>query len=214
LSYADALRLVRRRGELMAEAGDRRPGTMAAILGLDGAAVEAACEAVRNAGKGEVVAANYNSPGQVVGSGEIAAVEAAMAACRERGAKRGVRLPVAGAFHSPLMAYATEGLAEALARADVRDASFPVVSNVDAAPVRVATDIRDRLGRQLLGAVLWEQSMRALVDLGVTGFVELGTGRVLRGLLKSIAPTARSANVDDLASLAEALAAFGAGVNA
>lgn len=214
LAYADALRLVRRRGELMAEAGDQRPGTMAAILGLAGAAVDAACAAVRASGKGEVVAANFNSPGQVVISGEIDAVEAAMAACKEAGAKRAVRLPVAGAFHSPLMAHAAAGLGEALARTPVADAAYPVVSNVDALPVTDAAAIRDRLARQLLGAVRWEQSMGALLAANVTGFVELGTGRVLRGLLKSIAPAAKSANVDDPASLADALAACGAGVNA
>jgi len=214
LAYADALRLVRRRGELMAEAGDHRPGTMAAVLGLDGAAVEAACAAVRAEGAGEVVAANYNSPGQVVLSGEIDAVEAAMAACKARGAKRALRLPVAGAFHSPLMGHAALGLAEALARTPVADAAFPVNANIDAQPVQEAAAIKDHLARQLLGAVRWEQSMRRLVEHGVTGFVELGTGRVLRGLLKTIAPEAKSANVDDPASLAEALATFGAGVNA
>lgn len=214
LAFPDALRLVRRRGELMGEAGDQRPGTMAAILGLDGAAVDAACAAVRAQGKGEVVAANFNSPGQVVISGEIDAVEAAMAACKEAGAKRAIRLPVAGAFHSPLMAHAAAGLGEALARTHVADAAFPVISNVDAQPVTEAAAIKDRLARQLLGAVRWEQSMRALVERGVTGFVELGTGRVLRGLLKSIAPEAKSANVDDPASLAEALGAFATEVNA
>ncbi len=214
LGYADALRLVRRRGELMAAAGDARPGAMAAILGLDGGSVEAACAATRAAGHGEVVAANYNGPGQVVISGEVDAVEAAMVACKEKGAKRALRLPVAGAFHSPLMGAAAAGLVAALADTSIQDAAFPVISNVDASPVTAAADIRDRLGRQLLSAVRWEQSMRALVEQGVTGFVELGSGRVLRGLLKSIAPAAKSANVDDPASLAEALAAFGAGVNA
>jgi [acyl-carrier-protein] S-malonyltransferase len=214
LAFADALRLVRRRGELMAAAGDARPGAMAAILGLDSAGVEAACADVRAAGKGEVVAANYNSPGQVVISGEIDAVEAAMAACKERGAKRALRLPVAGAFHSPLMGDAAAGLATALAATAVADATLPVISNVDALPVTAAADIRDRLARQLLSAVRWEQSMRGLVERGVTGFVELGTGRVLRGLLKSIAPEAKSANVDDPASLTETLAQLGNAVNA
>ena len=209
LTYADALRLVRRRGELMAEAGDAQAGTMAAILGLDGAQVEAACAEIVREGKGTVVAANFNSPGQVVISGAPDAVEAAMARCKERGAKRAIRLPVAGAFHSPLMGPATDGLVAALATVAVADAAIPVVANVDARPVRAASEIKDRLGRQLLGAVRWEESMRTLVKEGATGFVELGSGRVLRGLLKSIAPEARSANVDDPASLEETLAAFG-----
>jgi [acyl-carrier-protein] S-malonyltransferase len=112
------------------------------------------------------------------------------------------------------MAHAAAGLDQALAATAVRDASYPVVANVDARPVQAAADIRDRLSRQLLGAVRWEQSMTVLVELGVTGFVELGSGRVLRGLLKSTAPEAKSANVDDPASLAEALATFGAQVTA
>ena len=135
LGFADALALVRRRGELMAEAGRVQSGTMAAILGLEGALVEEACAAVRAQGKGIVVAANFNSPGQVVISGEIAAVEAAMTACKERGAKRAIRLPVSGAFHSPLMGPATEGLRAALADVEVRDAAIPVIANVDAEAV-------------------------------------------------------------------------------
>jgi [acyl-carrier-protein] S-malonyltransferase len=210
LDYGDALNLVRRRGELMAEAGRVRPGAMAAILGLPGDRVSAVCADVTAAGKGTVVAANFNSPGQVVISGEVDAVEAAMAALRSAGAKRALRLPVSGAFHSPLMGPAAEGLVAALSAVTVRDARFPVIANVDAQPVTRAADIRDRLGRQLLGAVRWEESMRTLVAQGVTAFVELGSGRVLRGLLKQIAPEAKSTNVDDPASLDETLAALSA----
>jgi [acyl-carrier-protein] S-malonyltransferase len=209
LAYADALRLVRRRGELMARAGDDTPGTMAAILGLDAAQVEAACAEATAEGKGAVVAANYNSPGQVVISGAPDAVESAMARCKEKGAKRALRLPVAGAFHSPLMGPATQGLVAALEAVSIADAQVPVIANVDARPTTASADIRAKLGRQLLGAVRWEESMRTLVAEGATGFVELGTGRVLRGLLKSIAPEVKSANVDDPASLEETLAAFG-----
>ena len=205
LSYADALRLVRRRGELMAKAGDDTPGTMAAILGLESAKVEEACVESR----GIVVAANFNSPGQVVISGSPEGVEAAMELCKAKGAKRAIRLPVAGAFHSPLMGSATTGLVEALSNVAIADAQVPVIANVDAQPTTSASEIRDKLGRQLLGAVRWEESMRTLVSAGATGFVELGTGRVLRGLLKSIAPDARSANVDDPASLEDTLTAFG-----
>jgi [acyl-carrier-protein] S-malonyltransferase len=214
LSFEDALALVRRRGELMAEAGRVQSGTMAAILGLDGARVDAACAKVRESGGGTVVAANFNSPGQVVISGEIAAVEAGMAACKEAGAKRAIRLPVSGAFHSPLMGPATEGLLEALARVTVKDARVPVIANVDASPVTRAAEVKDRLGRQLLGAVRWEESMRRLVADGAQGFLELGTGKVLRGLLKQIAPDAKSANVDDPASLDEALTLAGVGARA
>ncbi len=210
LDYADALRLVRRRGELMAEAGRVRPGAMAAILGLPGDRVEAVCADVTAAGKGTVVAANFNSPGQVVISGEIDAVEAAMDALKSQGAKRALRLPVSGAFHSPLMGPAAAGLVAALSALTVRDARCPVIANVDAQPVTKADAIRDRLGRQLLAAVRWEESMRALLALGVMTFVELGSGRVLRGLLKQIAPEAKSTNVDDPASLDGTLAVLSA----
>ena len=210
LDYADALRLVRRRGELMAEAGRVRPGAMAAVLGLPGERVAESCAAVVAAGVGTVVPANYNSPGQVVISGEVDAVEAAMVAVRAAGAKRALRLPVSGAFHSTLMGTAAEGLVAALAAVAVRDARFPVIANVDARPVTAAADVRDRLGRQLLGAVRWEESMQALVAAGVGACVELGSGKVLRGLLKQIAPETKSANVDDPASLDEALAALSA----
>jgi [acyl-carrier-protein] S-malonyltransferase len=193
----------------MARAGDDTPGTMAAILGLDASQVEQACAEASAEGKGAVVAANYNSPGQVVISGTPDAVELAMSRCKEKGAKRAVRLPVAGAFHSPLMGAATTGLVEALASVAIADAQVPVIANVDARPTTASADIRAKLGRQLLGAVRWEESMRTLVNQGATGFIELGTGRVLRGLLKSIAPESRCANVDDPASLEETLTAFG-----
>lgn len=206
IEYADAVRLVRRRGELMAEAGRIRPGAMAAILGLAGERVAEACSAVTASGAGTVVPANFNSPGQVVISGEVDAVEAAMAACKEAGAKRALRLPVSGAFHSPLMGPAAEGLVAALSAVTIRDARCPVIANVDARPVTAAADVRDRLGRQLLGAVRWEESMRTLVAAGVAACVELGSGKVLRGLLKQVAPEMRSANVDDPASLDQALA--------
>jgi len=107
------------------------------------------------------------------------------------------------------MGPATAGLVEALETVAIADAKVPVIANVDAEPTTAADDIRAKLGRQLLGAVRWEESMRRLVAEGVDGFVELGTGKVLRGLLKSIAPEAKSANVDDPASLEETLAAFG-----
>jgi len=207
LAFADALRLVRRRGELMAQAGDAQAGTMAAILGLDAALVEEACK--ESSATGAVVAANFNSPGQVVISGAPDAVEAAMARCKDKGAKRAIRLPVAGAFHSPLMGPATTGLVDALSTVAIADAQVPVIANVDAQPTTKAADIRGKLGSQLLGAVRWEESMRRLLADGAEGFVELGTGKVLRGLLKSIAPEAKSANVDDPASLDDTLASFG-----
>jgi [acyl-carrier-protein] S-malonyltransferase len=206
LEYEDALRLVRRRGELMYQAGVENPGAMAAILGLDGAAVEAVCDEASAAGI--VRAANYNAPGQVVISGEVAAVDSACEIAKAKGAKRAIRLEVSGAFHSPLMGPAARGLGEALEGVTIRDARCPVIANVSAAPVRTAAEIRTSLERQLLGAVRWEATMRFLLAQGAT-CVELGTGTVLRGLLRALDRSAPSANVDDPESLAATLQALG-----
>lgn len=207
LAFEDAVRLVQRRGELMYRAGLERPGTMAAILGMETAAVEAVCEAA--AGSGMVRAANLNAPGQVVISGEVAAVERACEIARERGAKRTVRLEVSGAFHSPLMASAAQGLGEALDAVPFSDAACPVITNVGARPVRGATEIRAALRAQLLQPVRWEESIRVLLGEGAEGFVEIGTGTVLRGLLRSIARDAPSWNIDDPDSLKTTLSALG-----
>lgn len=214
LSFEDALRVTSRRGELMYAAGLERPGAMAAVLGLSAADVEAACADA--AGAGIVRAANLNAPGQVVISGEPAAVDAACEAAKARGAKRAIKLEVSGAFHSPLMASAAAGLAEALDGVTIRDAECPVVANAWARPVQRADEIRAALKEQLLASVRWEESMRLLLDAGADGFVELGTGKVLRGLLRTIHKEAASWNVEDPESLQATLAALGsaAGRNA
>ena len=206
LSFEDALRLTHRRGELMYQAGLERPGAMAAVLGLPSGEVEAACEEASAAGI--VRAANLNAPGQVVVSGEPAAVDAVCAAARARGAKRTIRLEVSGAFHSPLMESAAKGLAEALDQVTLRDARCPVMCNAWARPVQRADEIRAALEAQLLASVRWEESMNALAGMGVEGFVELGTGKVLRGLLRTIRANAPSWNVEDPESLAATLAAL------
>jgi [acyl-carrier-protein] S-malonyltransferase len=179
---------------------------MAAILGLDTSAVEAVCAEAAPAGV--VKAANLNAPGQVVISGEIAAVEKACEIAKQKGAKRAIMLEVAGAFHSPLMAAANEGLAEALDRTEFRDARCPVVSNVDATPTTSAAQIRENLKRQLLGSVRWEESMRRLMSDGAEAFIEVGTGKVLRGLLRSISREARAFGVEDPESLQTTQAAL------
>lgn len=188
LSLGDAVRLVRRRGELMFEAGQARPGTMAALLGLEGDAVVALCAQVA---EGTVCAANLNSPGQVVISGDPPAVEAAMARAREAGAKRTIPLNVSGAFHSPLMATAAAGLTAALAQVPVAPARIPVVANADAAPVVEPVAIRESLARQLLSPVRWEESMRVLLRDPGPPFLEVGPGKVLKGLLRAIDREAR-----------------------
>lgn len=206
IDFEDALRLVRRRGELMYQAGLDRPGTMAAVLGLADDQVEAVCAEAGAAGV--VVPANYNAPGQVVISGEIAAVERACELARARGARRAIRLEVSGAFHSPLMASASRELEAALAAAPLKDAECPIIANVSAEPVRSASEIRGALSAQLLGAVRWEPTLRRLIADEAT-FVELGSGTVLRGLLRTTDKQARSWNVEDPESLQATLAGLG-----
>jgi [acyl-carrier-protein] S-malonyltransferase len=183
LAFEDALRLVRLRGELMARAGDDRPGGMAAVIGMDDADLEAACREL-SVGGVVVQPANYNSPGQVVISGDRGAVERAAEVLPGRGARKVVPLPVSGAFHSPLMTRARDGLAQALADVRIWDPAVPVWLNVTARPSRDAGEIRERLLEQLLAPVRWTQTMESMHGAGATRFVEIGAGRVLSGLAK------------------------------
>ncbi|MGI8497639.1 MAG: ACP S-malonyltransferase [Gemmatimonadaceae bacterium] len=189
LTLRDALRLVRRRGELMLESGRRRPGAMAAILGASESIVEAACSRATSE-SGTVVPANYNTPEQLVISGEIDAVERAMELCREGGAKRALRLNVSGAFHSPLMEVASAGLREALAATPMGPVAFPVYSNVTSLPARDVADTRRLLHRQLTSPVRWTDEVRQLVEARPDAlFVEVGPGAVLSNLVRRIAPS-------------------------
>jgi [acyl-carrier-protein] S-malonyltransferase len=208
LDYPDALRLVRRRGELMQEAGRLRPGTMAAVLGLGGDSVQAVCRATQESGQGVVVAANLNSPTQVVISGEIPAVEAAMQRAKEAGAKRVVPLVVSGAFHSSLMEPAAAGLTEAIQAVAVRDTQLPVVANATAEPVHTVADTRRTLIDQLLSPVRWEETVRRLLQLGARHFVEVGSGNVLRGLVRSVDREATLVGLGNPDELPQALAAL------
>jgi [acyl-carrier-protein] S-malonyltransferase len=200
LGFADAVRTVRRRGELMFRSGQERPGTMAAVLGLEDAAAEELCREASGAGEGVVVAANYNAPGQVVISGDEAAVRRAAELAREAGAKRVLPLNVSGAFHSPLMDVAQEGLREQLDAVALRDPAFPVVSNVSARPVRDADEARRLLVEQLTSPVRWVASTQAMLGQGTREFVEVGPGNVLGGLLKRVD---RSAAVRSLGTAAD-----------
>ena len=184
ISFADGLRVVRIRGELMATAGQERPGTMAAIIGADDEAVEAACEEARTAGPGVVQPANFNAPGQIVISGDEDAVKRAMERAEAHGARRVIPLPVSGAFHSPLMDYAREGLGEALEALDITEPRCPVYLNVTAAPTKDPDEIRQRLLQQLLSPVRWAQTLRHMHRDGAERFVEVGAGRVLSGLVR------------------------------
>ncbi len=189
LDLADALRTVRRRGELMFESGRQRPGTMAAVLGLDDDIVEGVCREASTEDS-VVVPANFNSPGQVVVSGDVAAVERVTPLLVSAGAKKVQGLNVSGAFHSPLMAVAEEGLQSQLDTVTFRAPAFPVVSNVTASPVMETEEAARLLVEQLTSAVRWTASVRTMLQLGVTRFLEVGTGKVLTGMLKRIDPAA------------------------
>jgi [acyl-carrier-protein] S-malonyltransferase len=193
MGLEDAVRVVRRRGELMYETGVKRPGTMAAILGDTSRPIEEICaEATRDAGL--VVPANYNCPGQVVISGEDAGVERAMTLCKDAGAKRAIRLKVSGAFHSPLMESAVDGLAQALGSASFDDPHFPVYANVDGQPVLKAERAKELLLEQLSSPVRWSDEVLALAERYPNAlYVEMGPGNVLVGLVKKIAPSLKTA---------------------
>ena len=207
LEFEDALRLVRFRGELMARAGDQAPGAMAAVLGLDDDAV---ADAVARAGEaGTVVVANYNSPGQIVISGEVGAVARARELCSEAGAKRVIALDVSGAFHSPLMAPAAEPLIARLAQTELTTGAVPVVSNIDAEPRTDPEGIREALGRQMTGSVRWEQSVRRLIAAGVDTFVEVGPGNVLTKLIGRIDRDVAALSADRAADVAAVVEALG-----
>ena len=196
VTFEEGLRLVRRRGELMHEAGWERPGTMAAVLGLPLERLKAAIESV----EGIVVPANLNSPGQVVISGEVGPVRRAMALCEEAGAKRVVELVVAGAFHSPLMEAAARGLQEALETAEVAPTRIPVFANESAAPAGGPERIRESLARQLLAPVRWEETIRRMREAGFERFLEIGPGRVLTGLVRA---TDRGATIGSIGTAEE-----------
>lgn len=187
-SLPDAVRLVRRRGELMYQTGVERPGTMAAILGELREPIEAICERA-TAEAGIVVPANFNAPGQVVISGEVAGVDRALDLAKEAGARRGVKLNVSGAFHSPLMQPAADGLAAVVANTEMRRPAFPIFANVDATPVSDAAAARTLLVRQLTSSVRWTDVVVALAARYPDAlYVEMGPGAVLRGLVRKIAP--------------------------
>lgn len=206
LSFGDALRLVRLRGHLMGQADETAPGGMAAIIALDAALVDAICAEARAATGGVVQVANYNSPGQVVISGDEASLAAALELARGRGARKSVRLPISIAAHSPLMAPAAVEMERAILATSLRAPSVPVVSNITATPLTQKAEIQRELVGQLTAGVRWEDSVRMMANAGVNLFVELGAGSVLTGLVKRIAKEAEALAVSDAAGV-EALRA-------
>lgn len=199
LDFGDALLLVQRRGELMFECGVETPGTMAAVVGVPLAAVEAACEAARD--RGVCGIANLNSPDQTVISGAVPAVQEAMRRLEAGGAKLVKQLNVSGAFHSALLRGPGEALAQALRTTAFRDAGVPVIPNVTAVPERAGAVLRDLLQQQISSPVRWEESMRSLRKVTQGLVLEVGNGNVLKGLLRRIEREAECVSLADAAGL-------------
>lgn len=197
LDFADAVKLVNERGDAMQAAADEQDGTMAAILGLDDDQVDIACQKTA----GDAWIANYNAPGQVVIAGSPADLDRACEIAKELGAKRAMKIPVGGAFHSPLMAPARDRLRKTIDQVEFRTAEQPVYCNVDAMAHTEAADFAELLGAQLTSPVRWRQTLKALDTDGFTTFVELGPGTVLTGLVKRAVKTGNRINVSTPADL-------------
>ena len=195
LSFEDGLRVVRERGRFMQEACETTRGGMAAVIGLDEAPTREVCA------QAGVVLANLNCPGQLVISGEADKIEKACELAKAKGAKRAIPLPVAGAYHSPLMASAQSRLQAELAKVKLSAPTVPVISNVTAQPHGGPAEISARLVEQVTASVRWEESMRNLLAQGFTRFIELGPGTALSGFMKRIDKAAQMLNVADMASL-------------
>ncbi len=202
MSFEDGLRVVRQRGKFMQEACDATRGGMAAVIGLDEAPTREVCA------EAGVVLANLNCPGQLVISGEAEKIAKAVELAKAKGAKRAIPLPVAGAYHSPLMASAQPKLQAELASVKLSAPGVPVISNVTAQPHGAPGEISARLVEQVTSSVLWENSMRYLLAQGFTRFIELGPGTALSGFMKRIDKTAQMLNVSDAASLEVAAKGF------
>jgi [acyl-carrier-protein] S-malonyltransferase len=202
LSFEDGLAVSQKRGRFMQEACEATRGTMAAVLGLDAEALRNVCA------EADVEMANLNCPGQIVISGETEKIEKACELAKAKGAKRAVPLPVAGAYHSRLMASAQEKVRNMLAGTAIELAAVPVISNVTARPHGAPEEIRRRLVEQVVSPVRWEDSIRYLLDNGFRRFIELGPGTALSGFLKRIDKGAESLNVADVPSLEKTVQAL------
>lgn len=207
LTLEQGVRAVLRRGQLMAQSGAERQGTMAAVLGLDIEMIQQACADIAHVGT--VVVANDNSPGQIVISGDFDAVQAASALLGDRGAKRVLPLNVSGAFHSPLMANSATQMGQFLRTFEFQAGSCPVVANVTAQPMTDPSAWPSLLEKQLATTVRWRESVLTMRSLGVSRFVECGVGEVLCGLVRRIDPEAQTAKVVDMATVKETVAALG-----
>jgi [acyl-carrier-protein] S-malonyltransferase len=199
LDFASAVYLARERGRLMFEAGQKTPGSMAAILGLDEAMVKAVCQETGT------WLANINCPGQLVISGAKENIDKAVELSRAKGAARAVPLQVSGAFHSPLMQPAVEGLAAAMDKLNFKEPTIPVIANTSAMPLTTTQAIQDELLQQLCNSVQWQRSVENMLKNGTTVFMEIGAGNVLTGLVKRIDKNVRTINIGTLAELGNIL---------
>jgi [acyl-carrier-protein] S-malonyltransferase len=203
MNFEDGLRVVRQRGRFMQEACDATQGGMAAVIGLDEAPTREVCA------EAGVVLANLNCPGQLVISGESEKILQAVDLAKAKGARKAIPLPVAGAYHSPLMASAQSKLQAELAKAKISSPIVPVISNVTAQPHSMPTEISARLVEQVTSSVRWEESIRYLLAQGFTRFIELGPGTALSGFMKRINKEAQMLNVADIGSLETTVKALG-----
>ena len=192
LTFEDGLKLVSKRALAMQKACEVEPSTMAAIVGLDDKTVEEVCSSVA----GVVVPANYNCPGQLVISGSVEGIDKACELLKEKGAKRALKLPVGGAFHSPLMEPAREELAAAIETTDIQKPVCPVYQNVNAQPVTDPSEIKQNLIAQLTAPVKWTQTVKNMIADGATSFTEIGPGKVLQGLVKKVDRSMETSGID------------------
>jgi [acyl-carrier-protein] S-malonyltransferase len=203
---------VRERGRLMEHEGTRCPGSMAAVIGMDAPVLQEICqEATQQAlaelaspshpGDGRVVVANYNAPGQIVLSGERHALELASELAKARGAKRVIPLSVSGAFHSPVMQPAADGLAHVLSNTPIVDAHIPIVGNMAAAPLTASKDLRDELAKQVAASVRWDDTIRYMAQAGIKTFIEIGPGQALTGMVRRIIKGANTLNIGNVTDL-------------
>ncbi|AEO99315.1 ACP S-malonyltransferase [Heyndrickxia coagulans] len=207
LSFEDAVYAVRKRGEYMDEAFPNGAGAMSAVLGLDRGVLEEVADEVSSEGE-TVQLANLNCPGQIVISGTAAGIEKAGALAKERGAKRVLPLQVSGPFHSKLMEPAAEKFKTVLDEIAIQDATVPVIANVDAEVETGAQDIKENCIRQLYSPVLWEDSVKKMISLGVDTFIEVGPGKVLSGLIRKIDRSVKTYAVQDMETLEAAVGAL------
>ena len=194
IQFYDAIKLVRARGKAMQQAGIEKPGTMAAVVGLQPEKVAACCSEASSVGI--VQCANFNSPGQIVISGSVDGVKKAMELCKTSGAKLVKELVVSGAFHSPLMDPAKAILSTELENTPIYDAKFPVYANVSALPSKNKDEIKKNLFEQVTSPVRWEETIKNMVNDGIDEFYEVGPGKVLQGLVKRISPDAKCVSID------------------